>query len=304
VKQSGPRPSPLSLLVPLVLACLSFACRGGAPAGILQGTPLPLDDARASRVIDTYLEVTAKRNGLRGSARVALTGPDFKLNRPQRIVVERPARLRFEVIGLFEQLAAVLVSDGERYGFYDAATGEMEHGPITPSLLWELAQVDVEVAEAVGILLGAPRPAPSSARAAVWVEADEQIAVAFAHRGPRARTDCPPDPERGWRDPACFGEAADLDQGGDAFLFDRSGRLVELRSFEAEGVLRYRVRFEDYAGLGEGAGRVEFPNLVTIDSPAVRSQARFAWKRVMLAAELSDRLFRLPERGAGQGGGW
>ena len=304
MKESGPRSSPGSLLVSLVLVCLSLACRGAAPPGILQGTPLPLDDARASRVIETYLEATASRNALRGSARVALSGPDFKLNRPQNIVVERPARLRFEVIGLFEQLAAVLVSDGERYGFYDAAKGEMEHGPITPTLLWELAQVDVEVAEAVGILLAAQRPAPSSARAAVWVEEDERIAVAFARGGSRIRADCPADPERGWRDPACFGEAADLDEGGDAFLFDRAGRLVELRSFEAEGVLRYRARFEDYAGLGEGEDRVEFPNLVTIESPAVRSQARFAWKRVMLAAELADRLFQLPERGAGRGGGW
>ncbi len=304
MKQSGPRPSPFSNLVPLVLACLSFACRGAAPPGILEGTPLPLDDPRASRAIENYLDATASRNALRGSARVALSGPDFKLNRPQNIVVERPARLRFEVIGLFEQLAAVLVSDGASYGFYDAATGEMEHGPITPTLLWELAQVDVEVAEAVGILLGAPRPAPASARVAVWLEEDERIAVAFAHGGDRVRTDCPPDPERGWRDPACFGEAADLDEGGDAFLFDRAGRLVELRSFEADGVLRYRARFEDYAGLGEGEDRVEFPNLVTIESPAVRSEARFAWKRVMLATELSDRLFQLPERGAGRGSGW
>lgn len=304
MNQSGPRPSPVSLLVPLVLACLTFACRSAAPPGVLQGTPLPLDDARASRALETYLGVSASRNALRGSARVALTGPDFKLNRPQNIVVERPARLRFEVIGLFEQLAAVLVSDGERYGFYDAGTGEMEHGSITPTLLWELAQVDVEVAEAVGILLGAPRPAPGSVRAAVWVEEDERIAVAFAYGGDRIRAGCPADPERGWLDPACFGEAADLESGGDAFLFDRAGRLVELRSFEAEGVLRYRARFEDYAGLGEGQDRVEFPNLVTIESPAVGSQARFAWKRVMLATAVSDRLFQLPARRAERGGGW
>ena len=69
-------------------------------------------------------------------------------------------------------------------------------------------------------------------------------------------------------------------------------------------MLRYRARFEDYAGLGEGEDRVEFPNLVTIESPAVRSQARFAWKRVMLATAVSDRLFQLPARGAERGGGW
>lgn len=303
MRRSGPRRPPAAILLLLGLACLALACRSTAPPGILHGTPLPVDDARATRVLDTYLAVTAARTGLRGSARVVLTGPDFKLNRPQNIVVERPARLRFEVIGLFEQLAAVIVSDGERYGFYDASTGKMEEGPLTPTLLWELAQVDVEVAEAVGILLGSPQPTAGSARAAVWLEAEDRLGVAFA-KGRRAlRPDCPADPERGWRDAACFAEAADLAGGGDAFVFDLAGRLVELRAYEADGVLRYRARFEDYGGIGEGAGRIEFPNLVTIDSPEMRSEARFAWNRVMLASGLSDRLFRLPERRAGRGGG-
>ncbi len=299
------RPS-AAVLAALVtaLACGTLACRTSAPPGILQGAPLSLDDARANRVVDAYLEVAASRTGLRGSARVALAGPDFKLNRPQRIVVERPARLRFEVIGLFEQLAAVIVSDGLQYGFYDASTGEMEEGPLTPSLLWELAKVDVEVAEAVGILLGAPRPRPGSARAAVWLEPEDRLGIAFANGRRGARPDCPADPERGWRDAACFAEAGDLARGGDAFLFDPAGRLVELRAYDAAGALRFRARFEAYAAIGEGAERVDFPRSVTIDSPAVGSQARFAWNRVMLASALPDRLFRLPDRRAGQGGAW
>ncbi|MEZ4280152.1 MAG: hypothetical protein R3F21_11120 [Myxococcota bacterium] len=286
------------------LACATVACRTSAPPGMLQGAPLPIDDARANRVVEAYLAASAARTGLRGSARVALAGPDFKLNRPQRIVVERPARLRFEVIGLFEQLAAVIVSDGRRYGFYDASTGEMEEGPLVPSLLWELAKVDVEVAEAVGILLGAPRPRSGSARAAVWLEPADHIGIAFANGLGAPRPDCPAEPERGWLDAACFAEAGDLARGGDAFLFDPAGHLVELRAYDAAGALRFRARFEDYGAIGEGAERVEFPNSVTIDSPGVGSQARFAWNRVMLATDLPDRLFRLPERRAGQGGAW
>jgi hypothetical protein len=304
VKPARPRRSPVAILLALVLACGALACRSTAPPGILHGTPLSIDDARASGVLETYLADASARTGLRGSARVVLTGPDFKLNRPQNIVVERPARLRFEVIGLFEQLAAVIVSDGEHYGFYDASTGRMEEGLLTPTLLWELAQVDVEVAEAVGILLGSPRPRAGSARAAVWLEAEDRIGVAFAKSRRALRPDCPADPERGWRDAACFAEAADLAGGGDAFVFDLAGRLVELRAYDADGLLRYRARFEDYGGIGEGEGRVEFPNLVTIDSPQMRSEARFAWNRVMLASGLSDRLFRLPERRARRGGAW
>ena len=285
------------LLLPILLAWAATGCSTALSTHFVRGRPLPLDDARASRVFDAYLEATATRNALRGSARVSLVGPDFKLNRPQNIVIERPARLRFEVIGLFEQLAAVLVSDGLHYGFYDAATGEMEQGPLTPTILWDLARVDVGVGEAVGLLLGAPRPPSGGGRAAVWQEADERIGLAFARAGALRSGACGEPVERGWTDPACFGGSNSLREGGDAFVFDRDGRLAELRAFDPDGVLRYRARFEEYRSLGDGAVQGEFPNLVTIESAGARSEARFAWKRVMLAGAIEDRLFRLPERG-------
>lgn len=306
--------APIALVALLAaLALFAAGCRTAPPPGFLRGAPLAVDDARATRVLDDYLARIATRNVLRGSARVVLSGPDFKLNRPQNVVIARPARLRFEVVGLFEQLAAVLVADGDRYGFYDASNGEMEHGAVTPGLLWELAMVDVGIPEAVELLLGAPRPRAFGARAAVWQEDGDRIGIGFttgpadahspahspAHTSGQAhhRPDCPADPERGWRDAACFAEAGALAAGGDAFVFDRDGRLVELRAFLAEGELRYRARFEAYGALGEGADRTDFPHVVTIESPAVGSEARFAWKRVMLGGEVADRLFRLPERG-------
>ncbi|MFO0691666.1 MAG: hypothetical protein U0900_23420 [Myxococcota bacterium] len=296
--------APIRLIALLAgLALLAAGCRTAPPPGLLRGTVRPLDDPRASQLLDDYLARTATRDVLRGSARVALTGPDFKLNRPQNVVVARPARLRFEVVGLFEQLAAVLVADGDRYGFYDATNGGMEVGAVTPSLLWELAKVDVGIPEAVGVLLGAPRPEAFGARAAVWQEEGDRIGIAFARaaggaEGPvHRRHGCPAEPERGWRDAACFVDAGALAEGGDAFVFDRDGRLVELRAYLAGGELRYRARFEAYAPLGEGADPVDFPRLVTIESPAVGSEARFAWKRVMLGGEVADRMFRLPERG-------
>lgn len=292
-----PRRARRTIHLAIGLLLLVAGCRNQPPAGFLRGEPLALDDARAARVFEAYLAATDARTALRGSARVALSGPDFKLNRPQNVIVALPAKLRFEVVGLFEQLAAVLVSDGERYGFYDASTGKMEAGVVTPGLLWTFAKVDVEIDEAVRVLLAAPRPPPFGARAAVWREDEERIGIGFASTPARRRRDCPADPASGWRDPACFGEPGDLAAGGDAFVFDQAGKLVELRSFEADGVLRFRARFEAYAPMGAEEPPVEFPGVVTLESPAVRSEARFAWKRVMLAREVSERSFELPERG-------
>ena len=271
------RSAPVTFPLLSIFLALAFAgCRTAPPETIVRGQPLPIDDPRASRVFGAYLEATATRTALRGSARVSLAGPDFKLDRPQNVVVERPARLRFEVIGLFEQLAAVVVSDGEHYGFYDAATGEMERGPLTPTILWDLARVDVEVGEAVGLLLGAPRPSPGSARAAVWQEPDDRVGLAFAREGELRSVECGEPVERGWTDPACYLGPESLREGADAFVFDRDGRLAEVRAFDADGSLRYRARFEAYRPLGEGPDPGEFPNLVTIESAAARSEARFA----------------------------
>ena len=67
-----------------------------------------------------------RRGALRGAARVALEGPAFRLNRPQRIAIARPGKLRFEVLGLFDVLAAMLVSDGQ-----DFDLESLEFVPIT-----------------------------------------------------------------------------------------------------------------------------------------------------------------------------
>lgn len=280
----------------LLLLLLLGGCRS-APRLVISttGTPLAVDDARANRVLETYLAAIEGRSGLRGSARVAISGPDFKLNRPQRIVVERPARLRFEILGLFDQLAAVLVTNGHHFGFFDAVTGEISRGRVSSSLLWDLAKIDLLPDEAVGLILATPEPAAGLARAAVWLEPDARIALAFAWPSEEPREACLADPTSRLFDRDCFVEQDALAEGGEVFYFDAEGKLVELRALESDGLIRFRVVFEQYEAI-DGADGVFFPKRVTIRSPSVDSEARLDWKRVMLASDLSDRLFRLPER--------
>lgn len=294
----------------LLLSLLVAGCRTLPPlAASPTGTPLAIDDERAERLLTGYLGQVEARSGLRGSARVLLTGPDFKLNRPQRIVVERPARLRFEVMGLFDQLAAVLVSDGLLFGFYDATNGQVSRGRVTSSLLWDLARIDLDTHEAVGLLLGAPSPSPGLARAGVWLEADGRIALGFAWPEEGGREECDRDPDRALLDSACFVRARALEAGGEVFVFEGDGRLAELRALDPAGAVRFRATFEDYEDVEAGGtparpdSRIAFPNRVTVRSPGVGAEARFVWKRVMLGGPLSDRLFTLPAHvGAGREG--
>ena len=289
----------IPVVIGLLLSLLAAGCRTSPIIDLqLAGTKLPIDDARAERVLDRYLELARSRSALRGSARVLLEGPDFKLNRPQRILVERPARIRFEVIGLFDQLVAVLATDGRRFDFYDVSDGSISRGRVTPTLLWDLAKIDLDVHEVVGILLATPIPSPGLARAGVWLEPDGGLALAFAWTKNEPDTNCGEDPDSSLLDPDCFVSSEALGEGGEIFLFDIEGRLAEVRGLDPGGVIRFRATFEDFEPFDGDADEVDFPNRVTIHSPGAESQARFVWKRVMLAEELPRRLFMIPGRGA------
>ncbi|HKK51160.1 MAG TPA: hypothetical protein VKA74_06215, partial [Myxococcota bacterium] len=64
------------------------------------------------------------------------------------------------MLGLFDQLAGLLVTDGRRFGYFDASQGAVTRGRMTPRLLWDLARIDLEAHEVVELLLGVPTPSP------------------------------------------------------------------------------------------------------------------------------------------------
>jgi hypothetical protein len=295
------------LVVGLLLSFSASGCRTSSPPvdfeTKLSGTLLANDDARAERVLRAYLELSNARTAMRGSARVALEGPDFKLNRPQRILVERPARLRFEIVGLFDQIAAMLAVKGGEFGFFDASTGQVSHGRVTSSLLWDLAKIDLEIPEVVELLLGVPRPSPGLSRASNWLEVDGRIVLVFAWTDRERPAVCADAGDLKFFDPGCFVSTDTLALGGELFYFDVAGRLVELRSLDSGGVIRYRVTFEDYQAVANGDSNFEFPNRTTIHSPGANSVARFDWKRVMFAEQLSDRFFEIRRRDESTRGG-
>ncbi len=284
-------------LVAILLVVAMSACRTPVEPwprypGI-EARRLDVDDARASRALTTHLERAAKREALRGTARVAVERPDLKLNRPQRIVVERPDRLRFEVLGLFDQLVGLLVSNGREFGYFEAGSGRVARAAVGPALLWERAGIDLDPHEVVELLLGAPKPSAGIARAGVWLAPDGTLAVAFAWASdaPPAACEGAADAPRRLFEPRCFVEPRDLEDGGELFYFDPAGDLRELRSLGDGGVLRYAARFDAYEPI---PGGLRFPMRLSIRMPELASEAEFRWKRVGLAEDLPDTLFELP----------
>jgi len=231
-------------------------------------------DPRPEQLLQRLYQRASVRTSLRASAKLALEAPDLKLNRPQRLAVSRPGRLRVEVLGLFNQIAAVLVTDGEIYQLYDARSSELEEGVVSAGLLWRVARVDLDPLEAVDLLLGVPLPMEglSVGEARVF----EDGGIAFDHRDdegtPRQR-----------------------------FRFDALGQLRSVETFDDRGRLVWQALFDDYRDLPGPQGEEEFAHGLSLRFPRVDAEARLTFKKVDLVSQVPDELFvlELAERAAG-----
>ena len=241
----------------LTLLFLLAACQAPIPSA----TELPENDPRAASLMAALETTAANRRSLRAEARFSLDAPDLRLRRPERLVVERPAKLRVEISGLFGQVAAVLVTDGERYQFLEASRGQIEQGVVDAALLWRLARIDLEPQEAVSLLLGAPEPLPGFARTGAVALSDGSLAVSLGG-GNGARQH---------------------------FLFDAKGRPTRVTLSDADGEPVWDARFENY----KEVNGTFFAHDILLTFPRVDAHASVQFKKVELNPDLSGVVFVL-----------
>ena len=247
-----------------------LACRGPVP----QGTPLPEDDPRPQQLLKGLDAQASMRTALQGAARLSIDAKDLSFNRPQRMAVEKPGRLRVEVLGLFDQVAAVVVTRDRFFEFFDARTGRVEKGPVDPEILWRVARIDLSPEEAVDLILGSPS-GPE----------DFRVAEAVAFRDGRI----------------AFSRVDDQNIRRERYDFDESGRLVGIQRFSESGALIWRARYSDFRTVDRAGGEtISFAFDVRLDFPRVDAQAKLTFKQVRLPDALPDAIFELPRRvGAG-----
>ena len=231
-------------------------------------TPLPpqvrLDpeDPRPRALIAGLEQVASQRTSLTGALRLSLDAPDLSFRRPQRLALRRPADLRVEVLGLFGQIAAILVTDGVTYQSFDARRGDFESGDVTPDLLWRVARFAMRPKELVDLLLGAPRPSAGASFAAAYAEPRDGVSVVF--RGPAGRR-------------------------SERFSFDAQGQLIKFVRFASDGNVSWKARFSDYRDVSGSA----FAFDVRLSFPAVEARASLRFDQASLDLDLADDLFAL-----------
>ena len=239
-----------------------------ACAAVPRELPLPPSDPRAAALLGGLARDAAARRALRGVAQLALDGPAGSGRARQVLVLERPARMRVEVLGVLDQTLLVLTTDGERYRLLHVPERSLDSGPVYPELLRDVAGLAVTPEQAVGLLLGAPLP-PAGAR----VEAAAQL----TDGGMRLEVG---------------GSGA---PGRQVFEFDPASRLRRWAQLGTEGEALSEARFDDYRPL---AGEAFAHEIALIDHVS-GAQARLSFATVELNPTLPPGLFELAVGGAG-----
>jgi len=233
-----------------------------------ESVPLAAGDPRPERLVGALERTALARESMRGAARLAIDAPDLRFRRPQRFAAQRPAAIRVEILGLFEQVAAVLVTRDGNYQFFDSSERRLRHGPVTPDLLWEIARVDVTPEQAVELLLGVPTPAADLRPAGARRFGDGSIRVDFAdaHGRPRQR-----------------------------FSFDAGERLRRIENLDAAGEPLWEAGFGDYRDLGGLAIAFE----IALHFPRQDTHAKLSFRDLELNPELPPGVFVLHVPGGG-----
>jgi hypothetical protein len=257
--RAAPRPP---LRAGLLLLLAATACpRGGIS---------PDRAADPAQLLADVRERQALVQRVRGSARVRVEAPGVKGTLLELVVAEKPARLRLETLDFFGNPVAVLVADGDRFGFYDARSRTYWRGDATAENVSRFLPVTLPPDELVTILCGSapllPAP-PIEAR-----PRDGRVELVLAR-----------------------GDVAQQLVVGEALAIE-SSRVRRAHEDPARQAVFYDLDFR----LFRSRGKVRFPGAVRLDAAGAGARVDLEWREDLeVNQEVERELFALaPPRGA------
>jgi hypothetical protein len=228
--------------------------------------PIPLGsgDPRPAAFLAQWDGTARARRALRGRVHLVVDG-EVQVRGNQIVVLERPARLRVEVLGFLNQTAAVIATDGERFEVLRMGDRSYDTGEVHPELLWREAHLALTPQEAVELLLGGPT---------FDLELEPMRAVGnVGDDGEWVRMDLVDADHRVLR----------------RIAFDAAARLREFEVWNDDGAVRWRAQFDDYAAV-DG---VSFAHSIVLDVAAGAAHVEISLRDVELNPELPPGVFRL-----------
>ncbi len=230
-------------------------------ASLPPGIPLLLDDPRPARLLEQLENRAASRTAMRGVVRMAVDSPAGSARTKQILIAQRPANLRVEVMGFFNQTLAVLVTDGRTYDLFQAQDRVRRRGPVYPELLWDVARVDLKPEQVVGLLLGTPQR-PSFVHVSAAIARDDEVEIELVD---------------------------DLGTVRQRLGFDADENLRRVEDRSRIGKTRVHIRYDHYRDTPQGS----FAHSIDLDFPLWETQAELTFGEVELNPELPEGIFEL-----------
>lgn len=241
----------------LVLSLCLGACQAGK--GPRQNFSAVNAGILAKSFLKGQLERQEKISGLQGIGRVLLQNELGQFSSKQIVVAGRPARLRLETLGLFNQRLSIFATDGEKYAFFQRGITEVERNLIYPRVLLDVMGIPVSPETAVSLLLGIP-PIPWDGPVFDATQAGEQVLVAFSS------------PEGSRR----------------IFVFDLQGKLVKVKYFSSQGLKLTEISYEDFHPVGNFG---YFAHRISMASLPSNVSATVSFREVELNPQVPEEIF-------------
>jgi hypothetical protein len=241
------------------LLCWAVACAKPIPVQSLSP-----GDPRPRQLLDEWVERASQRQRLRGIARLSVDRDDgsIQLRGKQLLVLERPSRLRVEILGFLNQSLAVIATDGEGFEVYRAGDQSYEAGEVDERLLWNEAGIDLSPEEAVAVLLGVPISDPLPAPVNAVRDGDGRIRIDLADARGRVV---------------------------ERVTFDPAGRLRAFEALDDSGAVLWDAQFDEYRDVGGSP----FAHSIGLDVRSGKTRAEISFRKVELNPDLPSGLFRL-----------
>jgi outer membrane lipoprotein-sorting protein len=245
-----------------LVAVIMLALGGCASLRVEPEEPrsVPATAVSADALLAGIDERSAAVQTFRALAQMHYVGSSDTLAVKEVVAVERPNRLRIEMMSAFG-VAMQIASDGSRLCAYHRGDRTFYRGRATAANLSRFTRLDLELADVVDLLIGLPphrewRGTPS---------------IAFDR------------PQGNWRVETALGD------GGSLTVWFDPDSLLPVRATEtsAAGAVRYIAKYGNY-GLVSG---VPMPAAVRFEVPAQEAKIDLRYSDVSLNATLSAGLF-------------
>lgn len=211
---------------------------------------------------DALLALTAAAEAkivtLQGDAKLRVVSPQGKGTVSLFVALSRPSLVHLETLDFFGKPLGVLVSNGERFGFYQAEENRFYQGPATPENISRFLPVALPQEELVAIMLGQAPRIPATAKALTLDRGEGAYRLTLTH-----------------------GEVTQT------LLIDPASHRV-LRS-QVTGVRSYNLRFDDF----QTTGTVVFPRTAELMARSVETELEIRYTDVTLNAPPDLTLFEV-----------